>query len=218
MQGELYVVGIDISGSRSLPQLQQGQALIMGLVAKLTFGDRLVLIQTYRAGTEATGVWVDSVPSLKHAGKITGLDRQRRDDFQAIAASMASVFVNPNQPRPATTDLFYTLGRAADYMRAAGGRPTTVVLFSDMLHSTPEIDMERPGGVPSASWLTTRKEAGQLPDLTGACIVAVGADVATARSVPVRRFWEAYFQQTGARMPKQNYRTLISDPAELKCP
>lgn len=218
LQGHLYVVGIDISGSRSPTQLRDGQKLINELINGMTYGDRLVLIQTYQAGKDSTGQWVDSIPSLHDVKTVTGRDRDRLADFHAIAGAMASVFFDVNRQRRApTTDLFYTLGRAADYMRAAGGRQSTVVLMSDMLQSTPEIDMERPGGVPGSAWIADRAKDGRLPDLTGACIVIAGAEVATAGAVRVRRFWEEYFRSTGAQLPAENYRTLISDPSEVRC-
>lgn len=218
LQGHLYVVGIDISASRTPTQLRQGQELISGLIARMNFGDRLVLVQTFRAGNDSTGQWSDSIPSLREVATVTGRDRERLEDFQSIATAMSAVFFDVNRQRRApTTDLFYTLGRAADYIRAAGGRPATVVLMSDMLQSTPEVDMEQPGGVPGHGWIAQRAEQRRLPNLSGACVVIAGAEVASTRAANVRRFWEDYFRSTGARLPVENYRTLISDPSEIRC-
>lgn len=217
-QGRLYVVGIDVSESRTKTQREQAASLIAGLVSGLSYGDRLVLVQAYQQGTDSAQQWVDSVPDLKHPPKETGGDKQRLVDFHVIASSVAtSLFDIEKKQKIPTTDLFFTLGRAADYMRASGGRPTTIVLTSDMLQSTNELDMERPGGIPALSWVERRKANGQLPDLRGACIVVDGADVSSERGAKVRKFWEEYFRATGASLPPQNYRTFISDANELHC-
>lgn len=218
LQGRLYVVGIDVSESRTKTQREQAAGLIGRLVDQLSYGDRLVLVQAYQQGTQAAPQWADSVPSLRHPPKETGGDKQRLQDFRAVASSVASsLFDVGAREKIPTTDLFYTLGRAADYMRAAGGRPTTIVLTSDMLQSTKELDMERPGGIPDQSWIEERKTNGRLPDLSGACVVIDGADVLSARGAKVRRFWEAYFRATGATLPADNYRDFIADPSELRC-
>jgi hypothetical protein len=89
--------------------------------------------------------------------------------------------------------------------------------MSDMLQSTPDVDMEKAGGVPPRAWITEREAQRRLPDLHDACIVIAGAEVSTPRGARVRQFWEDYFRATGAHLPQENYRTLISDPAELRC-
>jgi len=212
------IVGIDISGSRTPTQLREEQAVIEGLIERMTFGDRIVMIETYRAGVDSAGQWHDSIPALRKPGKITGRDRNNLELFRVVASQMASTFFDPETSRKVnSTDLFHTVARAADYATAANGRATTLVLLSDMLQSTGEVNMERAGGVPGNSWIDQRKSDGRLPDLRGICVFAVGADPLSPTGTKVRRFWEHYFRATGATFGPANYRSMVADPAELRC-
>ena len=108
-----------------------------------------------------------------------------------------------------------TLYRAADYAKAANGRRTTLLLLSDMLNATRELNMERAGGVPDSAWIAARVGEGRVPDLRGVCVVVVGADVRTGTGVAVRRFWEGYLRAAGAEVAE--YRNMVSDAGEVGC-
>jgi hypothetical protein len=93
---------------------------------------------------------------------------------------------------------------AAD-IRAAGDRSSTLYIFSGMLQSNRAIDMEGLRKMPPAGWVQRQKQTGTLPDLTGLCVVVVGARVDTDLSQPVKKFWDEYFEATGATLLDQNY-------------
>jgi hypothetical protein len=212
-----YVVGIDISGSRTGPQLKEEEDVVLGLINRMTYGDRIVLVETYRSGLDSAGQWQDSIPVSRFA-KPSGGDKRRLDRFRMVATQMAGTFFDPDQSRKImSTDLFHTLTRAADYARAGNGRKTTVVLLSDMLQSTREVNMERAGGIPSTVWINAMKSQQRLPDLAGVCVFVAGADPTTNHGALVRVFWSQYFKATGANLPPENYRNMVADPGAIRC-
>lgn len=213
-----YIVGIDISASRTTSQLAEERRMIDDLIGRMTPGDRIVLIETYQAGVDSAGQWQDSIPAQRIAGTLTGKDRRNVEQFRLVASQMASTFFDLTGTRKVmSTDLFHTLYQAADYARAANGRRTTVVLLSDMLQSTSEVNMEQPGGIPPASWTDGRKAEGRLPDLRNVCVFVVGADPTTRTGARVRAFWEHYFAAAGATFKKENYRSMVADAGEVGC-
>ncbi|MDB4879065.1 MAG: hypothetical protein JWL60_511 [Gemmatimonadetes bacterium] len=131
---------------------------------------------------------------------------------------MASTFFDPAASRKVmSTDLFHTLHRAADYAKAANGRRTTLVLLSDMLQSTGQVNMERSGGIPGDAWITGLESEGRLPDLRNVCVLVVGADATTRSGARARQFWSHYFEAAGATYRPGNYRNMVSDPGEIGC-
>ena len=213
-----YIVGIDISGSRTGSQLHDEEEVIQKLIQHMGWGDRLILIETYRTGVDSAGQWQDSLPVPRDAERLTGRDRSSLEQFRIVASQMASTFFDTKKSKQIkSTDLFHTLTRAADYATAANGRRTTVLLLSDMLQSTKEVDMEQAGGVPDDSWIDSRNADGRLPALDGVCVFVVGADPTSSKGVKVRRFWQHYFNTTHADFAPDNYRNMVADAAEIRC-
>lgn len=213
-----YIVGIDISGSRTPSQLKEEQQVIEGLIARMSAGDRIILVETYRSGVDSAGQWQDSIPAPRTPGTLTGRDKRNVEQFHFVAAQMASTFFDVERSRKVnSTDLFHTLYRAADYAKAANGRRTTVVLLSDMLQSTADVNMERAGGIPDDSWTDALRADQRLPDLHGVCVFVVGADPTSSTGAHVRRFWQHYFAASGAVFQPENYRNMVADPAEIRC-
>jgi hypothetical protein len=213
-----YVVGIDISGSRTSSQLQEEQAVVEGLMSRMSFGDRIILVETYRTGIDSAGQWQDSIPARRFTGELRARERADLEEFRSAAPRVAATFFDAEKSkRVMSTDLFRTLWRAADYAKSANGRRTTLVLLSDMLQSTSEVNMERAGGVPPGSWIESRKAEGRLPDLAGVCVFVVGADPSSQQGAKVRAFWQKYFEAAGAQAPSTNYRNMVSDVGEIRC-
>lgn len=213
-----FVIGVDISASRSGQELQDARALLQNLAATLQPGDRVVFIETFRAGTNLAREWADSIPALRRPPGMTGGERRRRADFRDDVAAIAGVFVDSVRSRSiTTTDLISTLWRAADHARASGGRATTLILLSDMLNSTPELNMERPDGVPGGDWVARRQADGRIPRLDGVCVIAVGAEMKSARGPRVQAFWDEYLRAAGSGLPVSRFHAMVSDPGELRC-
>ncbi len=217
-RGTLYIVGVDVSGSRKPTQLLEGQRLMDGLIDRMTNGDKLVVLQTYQAGTDASEVWEEAIPPARTPGRPNGADVKKAEQFRRTARLITATFFDSTKTKNVmTTDLLFTIGRAADHARASGGRGTVLVLMSDMLNATPELNMERKGGVPDERWIAQRKAQNRLPDLRGVCVVVAGADVSSSRGAATRVFWSAYFKAVGAELPASNYRNMISDAGEVAC-
>ena len=216
--GHSYIVGIDISGSRSRSELDESRALLDHLIDRLEVGDHLTLIEVYQGGREPARQWTDSVRSPRNTGEVTASDRRRLEDFKAIARIQTSILFDSVRAKEIqSTDIFGTLARAADYALASKNRPTTLLLLSDMINETPDVRMTDRQDIPSDAWIRHLATARRIPQLRGVCVVVAGADVSSARGAAIRDFWGKYFQAAGTSVSPDNYRNMISDPGEVGC-
>ena len=217
-QGHSYIVGIDISGSRTKTELEESKKLLNALIDRLQAGDHLTLIEVYQGGREPARQWTDSIRVPRKAGELTGSERRRLDDFKAIARIQTSILFDSARTKEIhATDLFGTLTRAADYARASRNRATTLLLLSDMVNETPEVRMTSQQEIPRDAWIRGLAAARRIPQLRGVCVVVAGADVSSARGAAIRDFWNKYFEAAGTSVAPDNYRNMISDPAEIAC-
>ena len=214
-----YIVGIDISGSRTRSELDESKKLLDGVIDRLQAGDHLTLIEVYQGGREPARQWSDSIRAPKKSGQLTASEKRRLDDFKGIARMQTSILFDSVRARAIqSTDIFGTLSRAADYARASRNRgTTTLLLLSDMMNETPDVTMTSRQEIPGNTWIRRRADANRIPRLGGVCVVVVGADVSSARGAAIRSFWDRYFEAAGTRVAPDNYRNMISDPAEVAC-
>ena len=218
-QGHSYIVGIDISGSRTKTELDESKKLLDALIDRLEAGDRLTLIEVYQGGKEPARQWTDSIRTPRNPDELTGSDRRRVEDFKEIARMQTSILFDSARAKEIhATDIFGTLTRAADYARASRNRATTLLLLSDMINETPDVRMTSQQDIPSDRWIKHLSTARRIPQLPGVCVVIAGADVSSARGAAIREFWNKYFEAAGTKVSPENYRNMISDPAEVACP
>ena len=216
--GHSYIVGIDISGSRTRSELDESKQLLNGLIEKLEPGDKLTLIEVYQGGREPARQWSDSIRTPRNPKQLTGSDRRRLEDFRNIARMQTSIlFDSVRAKQIQATDIFGTLTRAADYAKASRNRPTTLLLLSDMINETPDVRMTSMQEIPGRTWIRERVDAKRIPQLRGVCVVVAGADVSSARGAAIRDFWDKYFAAAGTVVSSDNYRNMISDPSEVNC-
>ena len=216
--GHSYIVGIDISGSRTRSELDESKQLLNGLIEKLEPGDKLTLIEVYQGGREPARQWSDSIRTPRNPKQLTGSDRRRLEDFRNIARMQTSIlFDSVRAKQIQATDIFGTLTRAADYAKASRNRPTTLLLLSDMINETPDVRMTTMQEIPGRTWIRERVDAKRIPQLRGVCVVVAGADVSSARGAAIRDFWDKYFAAAGTTVSSDNYRNMISDPSEVNC-
>ena len=217
-QGRSYIVGIDISGSRTRNELDESKKLLNALIDRLQAGDRLTLIEVYQGGKEPARQWSDSIRTPRKAGQLTASDKRRVEDFRDIARIQTSILFDSLRTKEIhATDIFGTLARAADYAKASRNRGTTLLLLSDMINETPDVRMTSRQDIPDDGWIRHLAAAKRVPQLRGVCIVIAGADVSSARGAAVREFWDKYFEAAGTHVSADNYRNMISDPAEINC-
>jgi hypothetical protein len=214
------IVGVDLSGSQSAGRRAAARKALDLVIDEVEYGDRLVLIQVHQSAAAEDGAarWAETVPVPSAGRAPTSLDRERLDAVKQAARSVAqTMFAHDSAGRLPTTDIVSTLHIAAEYMRAAGSRPTTLVLLSDMLQSAHGIEMSRPGGTPGARWIEQQRAQGVLPRLDGACVAVFGADATTPNGIAVREFWQQYFEAAGALLDEENYRLIATERASLGC-
>ena len=212
-RGTQYIVGVDISASRTAMDLRESQALLDGLVDQMTYGDKLVLVEMYGA-SEPQQV-VDSVRQLKGAAA-TPREKRELEDFRARTHAILPMFFDSTRKQQVlVTDVFGTLFRAADYAKAPNHDKSVLVLLSDMIQATGEANMEKEQGIPGAEWIDSRAAEQRLPEMKGICVVVSGAETKSARGARIRKFWQEYFTRTGARL--SSYRGMIADASQLSC-
>ena len=217
-QGHSYIVGIDISGSRTRTDMQESRNLLNGLIDRLQAGDHLTLIEVYQGGRMPARQWSDSVRSPREPGKLTATERRRLEDFKDIARMQTSILFDSVRTKEIqSTDIFGTLTRAADYAKASRNRGTTLLLLSDMMNETPQVMMTSRQDIPGDGWIRHLAAAKRIPQLSGVCVVVAGADVSSARGAAIREFWDKYFEAAGTHVSPDNYRNMISDPSEVGC-
>ena len=213
-----FIVGIDLSASRSVEALRDSRRLLDNLVERLHNGDALVLLEMYGSSDTGDHQWIDSVPRARTPGVVTPTDQRKLDDFKAVAHQVVGAMFDPNRVRRIdNTDVFGTINRASDYAKAAHERRPTLILLSDMENSTVEMRMERGGGIPSRQWIEVRRSANRLPDVRGICVVVAGAGSKTQREAAIRDFWVRYFAAAGTTLTVSNYRAFVPDASEIRC-
>src|SRR5439155_21202330 len=118
-RGTQYIVGIDISGSRTPMDLRESKALLERLVTeRMSYGDKIVFIEMY--GATEPQQFRDSVKALREATPSTR-EKRELDDFRARTLSILPMFFDSTRKHEVlSTDVFGTLSRAADYARAPG--------------------------------------------------------------------------------------------------
>ena len=216
--GHSYIVGVDISGSRTKAELDESKKLLDDLIDRLQAGDHLTLIEAYQGGKLPARQWSDSIRAPRDAGKPTASDKRRAEDFKAIARIQTSILFDSVRAKGIlSTDIFGTLSRAADYAKASRNRGTTLLLLSDMMNETPDVRMTVRQDIPGDGWIRHLAAAKRIPQLRGVCVVVAGADVSSARGAAIRDFWDKYFAAAGTTVSSDNYRNMISDPSEVNC-
>lgn len=213
------IVAVDLSGSQTPATLHESRAFVEQTIEDLSYGDRFVLMEMGRTGV-SVGLKriVDSVPRLPDSTFITTANRNgllgKKKAFRSLVPTVFDTSLVGTIPH---TDIFATLFIAQEYAAGAAGRPTTIILLSDMLQSSGGIEMEGARRMPSAGWIQARRAAGTIPDLRGICIVVVGADASTPAGVAVKQFWSAYFRAAGATFHPHNYVLLSNTSSGLGC-
>ncbi|MGH7638189.1 MAG: hypothetical protein ACREOK_11110 [Gemmatimonadaceae bacterium] len=212
----LTTVLIDRSGSRTPNEIAGDRQLLREIIEELGFGERIVVLQVHHAGrSDGARRWMSEMPMPVRQNAPTPVDRQSLTRTRSAAALAATELFD--SMRPNRTDLIATLFDASDIIRGSQGARARIIMLSDMMQSTPEMDMEK-GGVSSIDdWLRERKRQGLLPDLARACVVVIGGDRSTESGVRAFRFWQDYFAAAGAELKSSNYRYTAMGGRRLRC-
>jgi hypothetical protein len=174
---------------------------------ELDHGDRVAAMQLLQLSlAEPPRRWAQSVPDRELADHEIMRDSVSRSRFLQDAKILLTQFSDSvGRENIDGTDILSTLHDVGEELRAYRDHETILYLFSDMLQSNRAIDMEGLRQMPPAGWVAEADAQGMLPDLTGLCVMVVGARVDTRVAQQVKAFWSEYFQTTGATLLDRNY-------------
>jgi hypothetical protein len=116
------------------------------------------------------------------------------------------------EPHFQQTDIFGALHLASQiFAQQSDSDKSTLIIFSDMRQSTPELDLESPRIAPSFSQVIT--QCGSMPDFKNVRVFVLGTDGAAKSSAyweSLQLFWKGYFSSAGAVL--QSYSVLRELP------
>ena len=127
-------------------------------------------------------------------------ERLKTAHAQLLAAwKRRAAQLDPHFPN---TDIFGALQLASQiFARQPNSGRRTVVVFSDMRHNTPDLNLEALRVVPSFTVLASR--CGPMPLLHGVDVYVLGVDGADKTSPywrSLQEFWKNYLQNSGANL------------------
>lgn len=218
-QAKQTIVAVDLSGSQTPQTLKESREFLGKIIDNLDYGDQIVLLEMNRTGVRGNlKRFSDSIPALRDPTFASSLDKRRKKGVvDAMLSLLPLIFDSTLVGKIPTTDIVSTLHTASEYAQDANGRKTTVILLSDMLQSTKEIEMERLRRMPPVGWIAQQRANGTLPDLNGVCVAAVGAEATTREGATVKRFWTEYLKAAGADFRPSNYRLLTTQVSGIRC-
>lgn len=204
---ELVIFVYDRSTSIPDHSLAMAGELTRGRLRDLDHGDRISAMQVLQLSlAEPPARWSQQVPLRRWTDRDVAADSVSRVRFVRDAADYLRRYAEPaGRENINGTDLLSTFHDVGEEIRAHPGYRFTMYVFSDMLQSNRTIDMEGLRRMPSPGWVQESAARGTLPDLSGLCVVVVGARVDTEAGQAVKRFWEEYLAATGARLEDRNY-------------
>ena len=216
---ELLVLVYDRSNSVTDAELQHYQEATRSRLNDLVHGDRLVALQILELSLDEDPIrWSQSVPVREFPDRVMARDSVSRARFLQDARDYLTRFTSSDDREDFQgTDILSTLHLVAAEAAAFPEYRTTVILFSDMLQATAVMNMEGLVRMPPANWIERQAELDVLPDLSGICVVVVGARTDTPASQRVKSFWEEYFQVTGATLLPRNYQYRVVRIPERPC-
>lgn len=202
-----FILAYDRSTSITAQELCNYQQLTGEVLGYLRHGDRIAAIEILQLSLEEVPRrWSQPVQVRQREDRESPRDEVNRRRFVQDASDYLTAFTDPDDREDYLgTDILSTLHDIAAEVRAYPDHRTTVVLFSDMLQATPEVNMEGLVRMPPAGWVEQRAAAGRLPEFGEACIVVAGARTDTAEGQRVKAFWHEYFEATGATLLDHNY-------------
>lgn len=214
------VLVYDRSTSITSDELELYQRLTGQALDGMSHGDRIVAIELLQLSLDETpNRWSQSVPEREFPDRRMQRDSLTRVRFLRDARDYLRSYTEAeDREEYLGTDILSTLHDVSADVAAYPGHETTVVIFSDMLQANDEINMEGLANMPAADWLQERASQSRLPDLSGACVVIVGARTDTQPGQRVKDFWEQYFATTGAVLLDRNYQYRPVEIPARSCP
>ena len=201
-------------------ELEHARDLTRERVGRLDYRDRIVAIELLQqAMDEEPERWATQVPEREFPNRVVQRDAISKERFLQDVRDYIVAFSDPEGREDiGGTDILSTLHLVSAEIQAHSEHRTTFVLFSDMLQANRVMNLEGLTRLPADNWVRTQDSLGTLPDLTGLCVLVVGARKDTRISQVVKDFWTEYFEVTGAILFDQNYTYRPVQIPERPCP
>lgn len=204
-QSRQYTVLLDVSASRPLAMIAEGERYMDALIDQMNYGDRLVVLPMYEAGVNEAKNDLD-ISLMKPSSSLT------LDDVEELKTARNDLkepvhifFTRARASSVMHTDILTTLSIASE--KISDAKRNQLLILSDMLQSSKEFEFEHLRRMPPPGWLEKQKQDGLIRPLYQACIIAIGADPSTHEGIVVRDFWQKYFAASDASLSARNYRT-----------
>jgi len=216
---ELLILVYDRSTSVTEAELQHYEEATRHRLDDLVHGDRIVAMQILELSLDEDPIrWAQDVPPREFRERVMTRDSVARARFIQDARDYLTRFTdNEDRDDFLGTDILSTLHLVAAEAAAYPEHRATLIFFSDMLQANAVMNMEGLVRMPPAGWVQQQARMQTLPDLSGVCVVVVGARTDTPASQRVRSFWEEYFEVTGATLLPRNYQYRAVRIPERAC-
>jgi len=214
-----YIVLLDLSMSRSRAMQKDGSVFLDRLSRALNFGDRIAILQVQQAGLlDHPEQWTHELAKPFDASYVTSQEQKMlAGEQESVRDRVKHLSKTVEGQKVQHTDLLTTIHLAGEYAREHSSWPTTIILLSDMLQSTRDMEMNRLQRMPAKGWLASQGKLGLVPSLPKACVLVIGADPTTSEGLSVREFWQSYFSAAGAKLMSQNYRSTAPTTGVASC-
>lgn len=220
--GKVVMVLVDSASTADAEARQRVNRDFAALVGAMGGGDVLIgdVISENPLATSSMPLDIRFPRPAQGAGQgaQTRMTRLRREASDIVTSWTAT------SPTSSQKDLFGALlfaSKVVNGSRHAGAPSRNLVLFSDMVHETPRLNLVTDSLTSDAVGriIDTEREAGRLPDLSGVDVWVAGATAATRggldpeRILLIQTFWLRFLRECGANVAPDRYAsTLINFP------
>jgi hypothetical protein len=204
--GMRKLVWLDLSGSVSEAQRASWLTQTVAYIVKgLASGDTIAVFGVHESSLAAAPFYVgdmptlNSQPGLSEKLRVHAAQRKIRQEVTAVFQQVLTDKANAKW-----TDLFGAVDRIDPDPK---GRPTLVYIFSDMLHATPDLSIEKTPLAPNMESLLRRVttqhgwQRDHLAHTTVNCILPGERGIARVNNrVVLELFWRTLFQSLGGTL------------------
>ncbi|KAB2965152.1 MAG: hypothetical protein F9K16_02580 [Thermoanaerobaculia bacterium] len=136
-----------------------------------------------------------------------------KKDLEAVASGV-DAYLAAELPQARQSKIIDAVRLASDLLESAGRPRRTLVIYSDMIEESEELNFFRhvPTTEETQRFLEQQRVAGRLPRLDGVHVLVAGAGAGlyaaklpSAQLDAVRAFWTAYFAACGAELRAGDY-------------
>jgi hypothetical protein len=207
--GRRSFVFLDLTGSVDQEQRRLWASDAGRLVDSLSGGSGIAVYPIHDHTMEAAPLFEGEIPEWKPDATYEVAARQKADLVRTRDRASAAIRrALDSGGDAARTDIFSAIDRVQPDLQA---RPTAIYFFSDMLNSTPDLNMEHAGALTRGNAAEqirklARKHQWRGGLLKGVDVYCVLNSVASGRAGPAvdrltqRDFYQALFETLGARL------------------